>query len=150
MFKKMWIDVYLSTKIIASEECIDFRSCALIIVDRIFITSSSSSYHVIHASFQNNNLQSKMNAFHNGCNKRHLSLQQWPHMNSPDLLPWRQHQPPTKRLLWTSHHSLLHHEGAFVHTAYQFITSSVCECTFDSFGCSINVTSHLVTVNAVS
>ena len=94
-------------------------------------------------------LQSETNAFHDGWNKRHLNLKQWPHMLSRSFLPWPQHQPPTEVLLPSNDRPMLHNEGAFLHPAYQVIISSICECTFGSCACSIDVLSQLVTVNTV-
>ena len=44
---------------------------------------------------------------------------------------------------------MLHNEGALLHPAHQFITSSVCECRFGTFACSINLMSQFPTVNAI-
>ena len=146
---KMWIHIELSTKYNSLRD----------VHPLVFMCSryyKSYIHHVIMIilckytlACNKENFAEQNECCHNDCNKCYLNLCQWPHMNSHYLLPWHQHQPPTELLLSTSGLSLLHNEGALLQTAYQFITSSVCECTVASFGCSINVTSQLLTVNAV-
>ena len=150
ILKEIRIDVELSTKNNSLREvhrlsymCIDYWRSYIYHVFKVILCKYTLACNKKWF------LQSETNAFHNGWNKRHLNLKQWPHMLSRSLLAWPQHQPPTEVLLWTSHHPMLHNEGAFLQPACQVITSSICECTFGSFACSINVLSQLVTVNAV-
>ena len=149
IFKKMWIHIELSTKYNSLRDLHPLlfmctRYCRSYIHHVIMIILSKYMLACDKENFAEQN-----ECCHNHCNKCHLNLYQWPHMNSPYLLPRHQHQPPTELLLWTSDQTLLHNEGAFFHPAYQFITSSIFECTFSSFGCSINISSQLLTVNAV-
>ena len=151
IFKKMWIHMELWTKYNSLRD----------VHPLVFMCSRYCRSYIHHViiiivvckymlACNKDNFAEQNECFHNDCNKCHLNLYQWPHMNSHYLLPSHQHQPPTEILLRMSHLPLLHNEGAFSQTAYQFITSSVCECTFGSFGCSINVMVQPLTVNAVS